>query len=346
MGAAEMLNISRRRFLGSSPALAAAAAFMPRRLFATSGLATEIVPWKAQPFPMQQVRLLYGPFKEAQERNRVYLFMLPNDRLLHNFRITAGLPSRAQSLGGWELPKGELRGHLPGGHYLSACALMYASTGDEALRAKALNLVEELSKWQQPNGYLGAYPENFYDRLRRYQDVWAPFYTYHKILAGHIDMYVHCDSDIALKTARRMADWALNWIGPLTDEELARVQLVEHGGMNEALFNLYAITGEKKYLDGGLRFEHKKFFDPLAEQMDKLEGLHSNTNIPKVIGAARGYELTGSQRYHTIAEFFWSTIVDHHTFAAGGTSNGNEGWSAPGPAGTHLAPGGQECCSS
>src|ERR1700744_2147308 len=214
-----MRPISRRHFLRSSAALATAAIFTPGHLFAASDAVTETIPWKAQPFPMQQVRLLYGPFKEAQERNRVYLFMLPNDRLLHNFRITAGLPSRAQSLGGWELPDGELRGHLAGGHYLSACALMYASTGDEALRAKALNLVEELSKCQQPNGYLGAYPENFYDRLRRYQEVWAPFYTYHKILAGHIDMYVHCGSDTALKTATRMADWALNWIGPLTEEE-------------------------------------------------------------------------------------------------------------------------------
>jgi uncharacterized protein len=341
-----MRQISRRHFLGSSAALAATAALAPRRFFAASSAVTEVIPWKAQPFPMQQVRLLYGPFKEAQERNRVYLFMLPNDRLLYNFRITAGLPSQAQSLGGWELPDGELRGHLTGGHYLSACALMYASTGDEALRAKALNLVDELAKCQQPNGYLGAYPENFYDRLRAYKDVWAPFYTYHKILAGHIDMYVHCGSDTALKTATRMADWAINWVGPLTDEELARVQLVEHGGMNEALFNLYAITGDKKYLDGGLRFEHKKFFDPLAARQDKLDGLHSNTNIPKVIGAARGYELTGSERYHTIAEYFWSTVVDHHTFTAGGTSNATEGWSAPDTAGTHLEADGQECCCS
>ncbi len=61
-----------------------------------------------------------------------------------------------------------------------------------------------------------------------------------------------------------MADWAIQWVEPLSDEELAKVQMTEHGGMNEGLFNLYALTGEKKYLDGGLRFEHKRFFDPLA----------------------------------------------------------------------------------
>ncbi len=306
----------------------------------------EKVAWQASPFPMAQVRLRSGPLKEMQERDRVYLYMLPNDRLAHNFRVTAGKPSTAKPLGGWEAPDCELRGHLTGGHYLSACALMYASTGDESLRLKAEELVQMLAECQQHNGYLGAYPESFYDRLKKHERVWAPFYTYHKIMAGHLDMYVHCGSERALWTATRMADWALDWVAPLSDEELAKVQMVEHGGMNEVLFNLYAVTGEKKYLNGGYRFEHKRFFDPLAAHEDKLAGLHSNTNIPKVIGAARGYELTGDERYRSIAEFFWQTVTEHHTFAPGGTSNNNEGWSEPDTSGTHLAPGGQECCCS
>jgi len=350
-------SVSRRGFLRTSSA-AAAAALMPMNGWALGQDAAQDVPrsnnhtgyekvgWKARPFPMAQVRLTSGPLKEMQERNRVYLFMLPNDRLLHCFRLTAGKSSTAQPLGGWEAPDGELRGHFAGGHYLSACALMYASTGDESLRTKAEALVKSLAECQQENGYLGAYPESFYDRLKKHEQVWAPFYTYHKILAGHLDMYVHCGSQTALWTAKRMADWAIKWVEPLSDEELAKVQMTEHGGMNEGLFNLYALTGEKKYLDGGLRFEHKRFFDPLAAHEDKLAGLHSNTNIPKVIGAARGYELTGDERYKTIAEFFWQTVVDHHTFAPGGTSNSDEGWSEPDTIGSHLAGGGQECCCS
>ena len=348
-------SVTRRGFL---QATAAAAALVPLKSWVFAQDATVDVPrsnnhagyekvaWKALPFPMTQVRLKPGPLKEMQERDRVYLYMLPNDRLAHCFRLTAGKSSTAQPLGGWEAPDGELRGHFTGGHYLSACALMYASTGDEALRTKAEELVRMLSECQQENGYLGAYPETFYDRLKKHEPVWAPFYTYHKILAGHLEMHVHCGSDVALWTAKRMADWAINWIAPLSDEELAKVQMTEHGGMNEALFNLYALTGEKKYLDGGLRFEHKRFFDPLAAREDELAGLHSNTNIPKVIGAARGYEMTGDERYKTIAEFFWETIVDHHTFAPGGTSNSDEGWSAPDTIGSHLGSAGQECCCS
>lgn len=306
----------------------------------------EKIAWAARPFPMAQVRLHSGPLKDMQERDRVYLYMLPNDRLLYNFQVTAGKPATGKPLGGWEAPDCELRGHLTGGHYLSACALMYASTGDDSLRLKAEALVMALSDCQQRNGYLGAYPEAFYDRLKKHERVWAPFYTYHKIMAGHLDMYVHCGSQTALQTVLRMADWAIQWIAPLSDEDMAEVLMVEHGGMNEVMFNLYAITGEKKYLDAGYRFEHKRFFDPLAAHEDKLAGLHSNTNIPKVIGAARGYELTGDTRYQSIAQFFWETVVNHHTFAPGGTSNNNEGWSAPDTAGTHLAAGGQECCCS
>jgi DUF1680 family protein len=353
-------RLTRRGFLKNSALVAGTSAMLPNGLRALAQDAAMDVPrsnnhigyekvaWKVKPFPMTQVRLKPGPLKDMQERNRVYLYMLPNDRLLHSFRLTAGKPSTAQPLGGWEAPDCELRGHLAGGHYLSACALMFASTGDESLRLKAEAMVSELAQCQQPNGYLGAYPESFYDRLKKHEHVWAPFYTYHKIIAGHLDMYVHCGSETALETARRMADWAVQWIAPLSDEELARVQMVEHGGMNEVLFNLYAITGEKKYLDAGYRFEHKRFFDPLAAHEDKLAGLHSNTNIPKVIGAARGYELTGDERYKGIAEFFWQTVVDHHTFAPGGTCNTipNEGWSEPDTLGSHLGPGGQECCCS
>jgi DUF1680 family protein len=349
---------SRRGFLRNSALAATGAALLPHSLRALgqdavvdlpkaiNHVGNEKVAWKAKPFPMEQVRLLPGFLKDMQERDRVYLYMLPNDRLAHSFRLTAGKPSTTQPLGGWEAPDCELRGHLAGGHYLSACALMYASTGDESLRLKAEALVGILAECQQPNGYLGAYPESAYDKLKKHDPIWAPFYTYHKIMAGHLDMYTHCGSLTAFHTSQRMAEWAIKWIEPLSDDELAKVQMVEHGGMNEVMFNLYAITGEKKYLDAGYRFEHKRFFDPLAAREDKLAGNHSNTNIPKVVGAARGYELTGDERYKNISEYFWHTVVEHHSFAPGGTSNNNEGWSEPDTAGTHLAPGGQECCCS
>ncbi|MEW5900839.1 MAG: beta-L-arabinofuranosidase domain-containing protein, partial [Acidobacteriota bacterium] len=286
-----------------------------------------LVALKARPFPLQQVRLLDGPFKRAMDRNTRYLHELESDRLLHTFRLNAGLPSSAQPLGGWEEPKVELRGHFVG-HYLSACALTYAATGDDALRRKADSLVTELAKCQKAlgkTGYLSAYPEEFIDRVIEGKRVWAPWYTLHKIMAGLLDMYLYCGNKQALGVVKGMAAWTKTRLDKLNDEAVQRMLKVEHGGMAEVLANLYALTGNPEHLALARRFDHQAFLDPLAARRDELKGLHVNTQVPKVIGAAREYELTGESRYFEIATYFWDQVVNHRSYATGGTSN-YEAW--------------------
>jgi len=354
----ERSKMTRRQWLAAAAAGAGAAA-LPRPLSAWSALASpgpsvpslvqDAVPPKLVPFPSGQVRLGPGIFQQAMNANRRYLASVPNDRLLHMFRVTAGIPSAAEPLGGWEEPKGELRGHFAGGHMLSACALQYAGAGDDEMKAKGNALVAELARCQQAlgaSGYLSAYPTEFYDRLREGKKVWAPFYTYHKILAGHLDMYVLCGNEQALATAEKMAGWVESYLKPLGEEQWAGMQMVEHGGMNEALFNLYALTGKERYLALARHFDHKRFFDPLADHRDVLRGLHANTNIPKVIGAARGYELTGDARYREIAEFFWKQVTSLRTYATGGTSNDEEWQDEPAKLARQLGPSAEECCCS
>ncbi|HET7346894.1 MAG TPA: glycoside hydrolase family 127 protein [Acidobacteriaceae bacterium] len=355
-------NVSRRRFLGGAAA-AGAAALLPSAATAsqksahtTAGVvedtanrmltdsSVEKVAWKAKPFSMTEVRLLPSFWKEMSELNRSWLYSLPNERLAYNFRVTAGITTDADPLGGWEAPDCELRGHYVG-HYLSSCALMHASTGDQFIQAKADELVSMLAECQAKDGYLGAYPTTFYDRLRRHERVWAPFYTYHKIMAGLIDMYEHTGNKQALEMALRMAGWADAYSKSFAPDDWQRVLLVEHGGMNEASFNLYAITGDTKWRDLGYRFEHHKIFDPLASNQDILDHNHANTNIPKVIGAARGYELTGDTRYRDIAENFYRIVTEHHIYCTGGTSNG-EMWHAPDAIAKELGPAAEECCCS
>jgi DUF1680 family protein len=344
-----MNRLTRRRFLGTAAA-AGTTALLPRESLAApqpaSAPATPIASAKglAEPFPLTDVHLLPSLWKDTLERNRSFLYSLPNDRLAHNFRVTAGLPSDAEPLGGWEAPDCELRGHYVG-HYLSACALLHASTGDQPIAAKANDLVAILAEYQAKDGYLGAYPTELYDRLRAYKPVWAPFYTYHKILAGLIDMYQHTGNQQALVMAQRMADWADAYSRSISDEDWQKVLLVEHGGMNEAAFNLYALTGNPKYRALAYRFEHHKIFDPLAANEDKLAGNHANTNIPKVIGAIRGYELTGDHRYLTIAQNFHRIVTEHHAYCTGGTSNG-EVWHAPDAIAAQLGFSAEECCCS
>jgi len=341
-------DMTRREWLAAAAAAGAGAALFPHEASALS-TRPEAAPGISQPFPMAQVRLRPGIFQKEMEANRRYLDSLPNDRLLHMFRVTAGISSSAEPLGGWEAPNVELRGHFAGGHILTACALQYSGAGDDEMKRKGNALVAELARCQKAldaGGYLGAYPTEFYDRLREGKKVWAPFYTYHKILAGHLDMYTHCGNQQALETAEQMAGWVETYLKPIGDEQWARMQMVEHGGMNEVLFNLYAATRKERYLALARRFDHKRFFDPLAEHRDELKGLHANTNIPKVIGAARGYELTGDTRYREIARYFWQQVVSQRTYCTGGTSN-NEGWRTdPGKFATELGPSAEECCCS
>jgi DUF1680 family protein len=300
-----------------------------------------------QPFPLSQVRLLPSVFLEAQEANRALLKRYSADRLLHTFRLNAGLPSSAEPLGGWEKPDCELRGHFIG-HYLSACALMHAATGDEELKSKADSMVAELAKCQERlgQGYLSAFPVSLFVRLKDRKPVWAPFYTYHKILAGMLDVHEYCGNQQALAVAEGMAGWVDRWTAVLSPELTQMVLDEEFGGMNEALYNLSAVTSNARYASVGDRFTKTRFFNPLALRRDQLRGLHTNTHIPQVIGAARRYEISSDMRFHDVAQNFWAEVTEARTYVTGGTSN-NEGWlTEPNRLAEELTKGNDtnECC--
>jgi hypothetical protein len=310
---------------------------------AVIGDAAEI---SAQPFSLKNVRLLDGPFKAAQERDRDYLHSLDPDRLLHNFRLNAGLPSNAQSLGGWEKPNVELRGHTIG-HYLSACAMMYAATGDEDLKAKADYTVAELKKVQDAlgDGYLSAFPEELIDRAEAAEKVWAPYYTLHKIFAGLQDMYVYARNQTALNAVEKMAQWVKNRTDRLSEADMQNMlDHTEQGGMNETLSNLYAFTGKKEYFDLARRFDQHSYIDPLSDYRDELQGLHVNSFIPNIIGTAREYELSGDRELHDIAVYFWNQVVGARSFVTGGTSKDEHWRSRPYNISEELGPHTHESC--
>lgn len=286
------------------------------------------IPVKAYPFDLKSVRLLDGPFKTAMSRDLGYMMSLDNDRLLHMFRVTAGLPSRAQAYGGWEKADVELRGHTIG-HFLSASALMYASSGDERVKAKAEALVAGLAECQKAlgrSGYLSAFPESFFDRVESIRTVWAPYYTLHKIMAGLVDMVEHCGSRQALEVVEGVARWVKSRTDKSDRGHMERVlNFTEQGGMNEVLTNLYAITGNPEYLATARRFDERHYTEPLAHGLDEMKGEHVNSFIPNIIGSAREYEMTGDPVLRQIATFFWNEVTGARSFATGGTSD-NELW--------------------
>ncbi|HON93150.1 MAG TPA: glycoside hydrolase family 127 protein [Sedimentisphaerales bacterium] len=300
---------------------------------------------KAKAFPLQDVRLLDGPFAQAMGRDREYILSLEPDRLLHMFRVTAGLPAPAKAYGGWE--SSELRGHTMG-HYLSACALMYASTGDERLKARVDMLVTELDKCQKAlgsSGYLSAYPESFIDRVEARKQVWAPYYTLHKIMAGLLDSYTYCGNRQALEVLEGMARWCKGRCDKLSDEQMQQMlNATEQGGMNDVLASLYAVTGNADHLALSRRFVQRSYVEPLAAGRDQLKGQHVNSFIPNIIGTARQYEVTGNEQDRRIAEFFWRQVVGHRCYCTGGTSNEEHWRTDPDQLANELGDHTQETC--
>ena len=306
---------------------------------------------QAQDFDLEDVRLLDGPFREAMLRDQQYLLALDQDRLLHNFRVTAGLPSAAAPLGGWEAPDVELRGHSIG-HYLSALSLMYASTGDARFKARADAMVAELATVQAAlaakgsnAGYLAAFPEELIDRVEARQRVWAPYYTLHKILAGLLDAHLRCGNAQALAVASKMAAWVQFRMDRLTEEQQQRMLGTEFGGMNDVLADLYAVTGNPDHLRMARAFNHKAIFEPLERREDTLDGLHGNTQFPKIIGAVRQYELTGDRRLYDLAVYFWERVALHRSFVIGGNTD-DESFFPVSDFSKHLGESSTETCNT
>ena len=208
-----------------------------------AGAVKPVVAIKAQPFPLNQVRLLDSPFKKAMETNKATLLKLEADRMLWPFHQYAGLPTKGQRYGGWA--QKDCVGH-EAGHYLSACALMYASTGDEEIKKRVDYMVGELAAVQAKhgNGYAGPVrPEVWQKTFSGDFNVndwglgggYVPWYCMHKVYAGLIDAYVNAGNKQALEVVCKFADWAKKGTDSLTDEQFQKMLLCEFGGMNASL---------------------------------------------------------------------------------------------------------------
>lgn len=325
-------------------------------LFATTAQSTAApMQPQATPFDLREVRLLDSRFKEAMDLNAKYLLELDPDRFLHNFRKHAGLTPKGKIYGGWE-SMGVAGQTL--GHYITALSQHYRATGNERFKMRINHIVRELAECQakRKTGYVGGIPDE--DRIWREVkngDVrsqgfdlnggWVPWYTLHKLFAGLLDAHKLAGNAQALEVLKGLGDWTVDLTANLDEDKWQRMLACEHGGMNESFAELYARTGDQRFLELSEKFRHRAILDPLAAQRDELAGKHANTQIPKVIGLARRYELTGDERERTTAEFFWDRIVNHHSYVIGGNSN-HEHLGPPDALNDRLSASTAECCNT
>ena len=275
-------------------------------------------------FALSEVQLLEGPFKHAMDLNVDVLLQYDTDRLLAPFLKEAGLPKKAEYFPNWA----GLDGHV-GGHYISALAMHYAATGNQACKERLDYVLAELKRCQDKNGngYVGGVPDSErlwgevksgnYGFVNRY---WVPWYNIHKTFAGLRDAWLYCDNEKAKSLFLGFCDWAIDLTAGLSDEQMEHMLGNEHGGMNEVLADAYAITKDEKYLECAKRFSHKRLFTPMSQRQDCLDNMHANTQVPKVIGFERISELSGNEIYHTASAYFWDVVTGRRSLAFGGNS--------------------------
>ena len=288
-------------------------------------------------FSLQDVKLLSSPFLQAQQTDLHYILALDPDRLSAPFLREAGLTSKAPSYTNWE--NTGLDGHI-GGHYLSALSMMYAATGDTAIYHRLNYMLNELHRAQQAvgTGFIGGTPGS----LQLWKEIkagdiraggfslngkWVPLYNIHKTYAGLRDAYLYAHSDLARQMLIDLTDWMIDITSGLSDSQMQDMLRSEHGGLNETFADVAEITGDKKYLELARRFSHKVILDPLIKNEDRLNGMHANTQIPKVIGYKRVAEVSKNDKdwnhaaeWDHAARFFWNTVVNHRSVCIGGNS--------------------------
>ena len=312
-------------------------------------------------FTKGEVKLLPGTvFWENRERDIEYLKSINADQMLYNFRKAAGLDTKqAPAMIGWDSPDGNLRGHTTG-HYLSAIALCYRETKDEEVLKKIESMIDGLAECQEAfegqegfqEGYIGAYSEQQFDLLEqgaKYPEIWAPYYTLHKILAGLLDCYTYAGNETALQIALKSGKWVYRRLARLTPEHRASMWNMyiagEFGGINETMARLYEISGEACYLECAKMFDNDKLFVPMEEKQDALERLHANQHIPQILGSMEIFKATGEKRYYDIAQFFWKAVTESHIYVNGGTGE-SEMFLAPNLIGRKLTKDTTESCAT
>lgn len=304
----------------------------------------------------KNVTMLPGLFRERMLVNRNYLLELGTQELLQNYYLEAGIvmpdlqvlerPETAKLHWGWEAPTCQLRGHFLG-HWLSAASSLIASENDAALKAKLDEIISELARCQELNGgeWIGPFPEKYFTRLEKELHIWSPQYVMHKLIMGLTHAYLYAGNEQALTIVRHLADWYIRWTEKVQSTNPHAVYSGEESGMLEMWAQLFETTKDPVYETLASRYSNPSLFHKLSEGKDALTNCHTNASIPWAHGAARMYEVTGDEKYKTIAELFWKCAVTDRGYFCTGSANSGEFWVPPFLSGQYLNDRDQEFCT-
>lgn len=287
-------------------------------------------------FSPAEVRLLDGPLATSRDAAARNILKLDIDRLLAPFVLTSGGEPKHSPYLGWETA------YLPGvglSFYLSGISRMYAATGDKAYGDRIDAILDQLAVCQtRTDGYLlgtsgglnifrRLEQEGFYPGFRFWGKGEAtPYYAMEKLMSGLRDVYRITGKTKALEIETALGNWVARHMAFLSDDELQKIMTVEWGGMNWVLADLYADTGDRRFLLLSRRWQDNITMQPSIRGEAVLEGKHANTQFPKFSGLAARYPFSGDKDDLTGARFFWDSVVHHHSYATGGNSENEHFW--------------------
>lgn len=319
----------------------------------------KFTPNKISYFPLGTVKLLPGNIKVTKDKIHDGLLDWDIDRLLYWHRKAAGLNPKAEHYGGWENGGSNILGH-----YLTAVSLMYQTTGDRRLLERITYIVDELAECQRQSkdgyvfnglGYLQAF-QKATDGIVEFREIGPEFplfnngnyfYGIHKNIAGLRDAFFATGNGKARQVLQNYVDWIERFVKSISDSTLQNILDVEHGGMTEVIADMYAITGEYKYVQLAKKFVHQKVVQPVSRGMDMLHPHHANAKIPQFAGYAHLYSLIGNEAEieRRSAENFFDIVVGSHMMSNGGNSE-YERFGPPGMISQRLGLSSSETCNT
>lgn len=322
-----------------------------------------------QTFSLHDVRLAAGgDFYTAMMVSQNYLLGLDVERMLNGERRRAGLPSVNDPYPGSFQPKDTRPGDL--NHYLSGISLMYAQSGREEFLQRSNYIVEVLRQCEEKKQQRIAAGDTLVDRrinnaykailagrlqLEGPDEFGSPwgglsglgnfYYGMHKQFAALRDAYLYCNNREALRLWTAIAEPTTQFVLKANPDLFDDMLDVEHGGMNEVYADLYALTGDTRYMAVSKKFNHQKLILNMANGTDNLYGRHANMQVPTLVGTARQYQLTGDAVSNRATKNFLDIIFNSHMSAIGGNSC-YERFGRPGEISKRLGYTGNETCNT
>jgi DUF1680 family protein len=289
---------------------------------------------------LSDIRITDARWKACEDKNALFLSSMDPERVLAGFRRTCKIRTDAEPYGGWE--NSLIAGHGTG-HYFSALGMRIeslrgcgSSSELEESIAKANAIVTGLKECQEKlgNGFLSAATVQDEDNPYIQFDVlegkaegeqWVPWYALHKVLQGIMDLWTYGGIDGACGTALALADWVCDRVLSWDKETRKKVLSIEYGGMNDSLYQLYILTGNKRYLSAAEVFDEPELYEELLSFKNRMRGVHANATIPKILGyltGAKAFDKAGIKEEFqpriTTAEKFWDAVIRNQTYATGG----------------------------